>query len=110
MGFFDMFFHPDISEGLQAFQQEPRGILLDVRTREEYREGHIPGSRNLPLDELSQARQVLPDQEVPHYVYCYSGARSRQAVAQLKRMGYQNVTNIGGMMSYRGQIEGGLGT
>lgn len=106
MGLFDFFSRPSLQEGLDRCKADPKGILVDVRTPEEYEEGHIPGSRNLPLDELIRARN-MPDRNASLYVYCHSGARSRQAAALLKRMGYPNVTNIGGLMGYRGAIEGG---
>lgn len=106
MGLFDLFRRPSIQEGLAQYQADPQGVLVDVRTREEYAQGHIPGSRNLPLDELVQAKN-MPDRNASLYLYCHSGARSRQAAAMLKRMGYWNVTNIGGLMGYRGTIEGG---
>ena len=106
MGLFDLFHRPSLQEGLDRCQADPKGVLVDVRTPEEYEEGHIPGSRNLPLDELVQAKNMT-DRNASLYVYCHSGARSRQAAAMLKRMGYLNVTNIGGLMGYRGTIEGG---
>ena len=52
MGFFDFLKLPDIQQGVREYGETPGAVLLDVRTAEEYREGHIPGSRNLPLDEL----------------------------------------------------------
>ena len=109
MGFLDKLFRKD--RDINAWVQEAAGVagsvLLDVRTREEYRQGHIPGSRNLPLDQVGRARETLPDRSTPLYVYCYSGARSGQAVAALKRMGYDHVTNIGGIQTYRGKTKGG---
>ena len=83
----------------------PGAVLLDVRTREEYAAGHIGGSRNLPLELLpADAPRELPDRGAPLYVYCRSGGRSRRAAALLKRMGYTNVTDIGGIADYRGRV------
>ena len=107
MGFLDLFARRDINAGVTQYQADPKGVLLDVRTREEYAQGHIPGSRNLPLDQVGRARETLPDRSTPLYVSCYSGARSGQAVAALKRMGYDHVTNIGGIQTYRGKTKGG---
>lgn len=83
------------------------GLLIDVRTPEEYDEGHIPGSVNLPLGRTDAIKAVAPDPEARLYVYCRSGARSTQACALFQRMGYKNVTNIGGILSWPGEIEEG---
>lgn len=105
MGFFSFLRGPDIHAGLAQFEAAPGAVLLDVRTPEEYAQGHIPGSRNLPLDALDGVGQVVPGRETPLFVYCLSGARSRQAAAVLGRMGYTQVTNIGGISGYRGELE-----
>ena len=103
---FNFFKGPDINAGVEQFEATPQAILLDVRTRPEYAEGRIPRSRNLPLDELSRAEEEIPNRSTPLFVYCLSGARSRQAAAMLQRMGYSSVTNIGGISGYRGEREG----
>lgn len=105
MGFFDGFRRPDINEGVREFGSAPGAVLLDVRSAREYGEGHIPGSRNVPLQDISASQPVPSDKSTPLYVYCYSGARSGQAAAALRRMGYNNVKNIGGIASWRGSIE-----
>ena len=105
MGFFHFFNQPDINQGVKEYRTIPGAILLDVRTPQEYREGRIPGSRNLPLQSINKAAAVIEGQDVPVYVYCYSGARSRQAVGMLKRMGYANAVNIGGINAYSGKVE-----
>ena len=105
MGWLDFFRWPDINAGVEDWMGTPGAVLLDVRTPAEYREGHIPGSRNVPLDGLDQVRALAPDRETPLFAYCLSGSRSRHAAALLRRMGYQHVTNIGGISGYRGKVE-----
>ena len=105
MGFLDFFKHADINQGVKDYQAAPGGILLDVRTPQEYREGSIPGSQNLPLQNLNRVQVVVKDKATPVFVYCHSGARSRQAASILQRMGYLNVRDIGGIMSYSGPLQ-----
>ena len=104
MGFFDFFHGPDINRGVEAYRSVPGAVLLDVRTPQEYREGHIPGSRNIPLQSISRAESVIKDKQTPLFVYCYSGSRSAQAVRALQRMGYANVKNLGGIAAYTGKV------
>ena len=105
MGIFDFFKHPDINQGVQEYKNAAGAVLLDVRTPQEYREGHIPGSQNVPLQQLDQVEEVTENKDTVLYVYCRSGARSRQAVSLLKHMGYTNVHNIGGIAAYSGKVE-----
>lgn len=105
MGFFDFFRTPDINAGVTEYHETAGAILLDVRTRQEYSEGHIPGSKNIPLQEIGQVPRSIPHKDTPVFVHCLSGARSRQAVNQLGQMGYTNVKNIGGISSYRGKVK-----
>ena len=106
MGIFDVFKRTDINQELERYRAAPGAVLLDVRTREEYQEeGHIPGSKNLDVQNIRKARELLPDQATPLFVYCLSGARSSHAAAVLRRMGYCNVTDIGGINRYRGKVE-----
>lgn len=105
MGFFDFLKSPDINQGVQECGATPGAILLDVRTPQEYREGHIPGSKNIPLQTLDGAEIPAARKDTPLFVYCYSGARSRQAVGLLAQMGYANAKNIGGIAAYTGKVE-----
>lgn len=106
MSLFGLFTKTDINTGIEQFHNTPHGVLLDVRTRQEYADGHIPGSLNIPLDRIDSALEAIPNRETPVFVYCLSGGRSGQAVAYLKKMGYTDVVNIGGISSYRGKREG----
>lgn len=101
MGVFNIFSKLNINEGVKKFRQTPNAILLDVRTEEEYSETHIDGSTNLPLQKIEMATSIITDKNKPLFVYCRSGVRSAKAVAILKRMGYTNVNDIGGILDYR---------
>ena len=105
MGFFDFLKQPDINQGVEQYKTTSGAILLDVRTPQEYAEGHIPGGKNLPLQDIDKAAEIVDNKDAPLFVYCLSGARSRQAAAVLKQMGYTNVTNIGGIADYHGKVE-----
>lgn len=104
MGIFDFFKMPDIDQGVEEYRGTPGAVLLDVRTQQEYREGHIPDSKNIPLHTLQGAEGLPDEQDTPLFVYCQSGVRSRQAVAVLEAMGYRSVKNIGGIAAYRGKV------
>lgn len=105
MGFFDFLHGPDINQGVKEYGGLEGAVLLDVRTPQEYREGHIPGSVNVPLQSLSTADQIPAGKDAPLFVYCYSGARSSQAIRLLTGMGYTNTKNIGGIAAYKGKVE-----
>lgn len=107
MNFLQLFHKTDINQAVQECRDTENAILLDVRTAEEYREGHVPGSINIPLDALDGIDKQITERQTPIFVYCHSGGRSAHAKHYLNQMGYQNVTNIGGIMSYRGEVERG---
>ena len=104
MGFFDFFKQPDINQGIKDYQATPGAILLDVRTTQENGRGHIPGSKNIPLQAIDEVASVAENKDTVLYIYCQSGARSRQATSMLQGMGYTNVNNIGGIAAYSGKV------
>jgi len=72
-------------------------VLLDVREKDEYREGHLDGALSLPRGFLEiRAEQTLPDKATPVIAYCAGGTRSLLAAKQLKDMGYENVVSMTG--------------
>lgn len=105
MNLFGFLKNADINAGVEEFRRTSGAVLLDVRTIQEYRDGHIPGSKNVPLQSLENIKDAVEDPTTPVFVYCYSGARSRQAAAMLGGMGYTNVKNIGGIADWNGEIE-----
>ena len=105
MGFFDFLKGPDINQGVKEHSVTDGAVLLDVRTPDEYRQGHIPGSKNVPLQSIDKVTVMNNNKAIPIFVHCLSGARSRQASAILQQMGYTNVKNIGGISAYAGKVE-----
>ena len=105
MGFFDFLRQMNIDDGVRAFEETPGALLLDVRTPQEYRQGHIPGSRNLPLQSIEQIERVAGDRATPIFVHCLSGGRSHQAARIIGSMGYTTVRNIGGIAAWHGKVE-----
>ena len=75
--------------------------ILDVRTREEYQEGHIKGAICIPNEEiLEEEPKELADKQQVILVYCRSGNRSRQAAQKLADMGYERVMEFGGLLDW----------
>ena len=105
MGFLDFLKGPDINQGVKEYSATDDAVLLDVRTPGEYREGHIPGSKNVPLQSIDKVGDIIENKGTPIFVHCLSGARSRQATAVLQQMGYSNGKNIGGISAYTGKVE-----
>ena len=84
-----------------------KAVAVDVRESDEYAAGHIPGAKLLPLGEvLSRAAEVLPDKRAPWLVYCRTGRRSADAVQKLASLGYENLYDLGGILSWPYEIEG----
>ncbi len=94
-----------MAQAAQVLRADRTVRLLDVRTPEEFKSGHIPGSVNLPLDKIGRIESLIPDKTARIFVYCHSGARSQMACRILSQLGYENVTNIGGIVSWRGPLE-----
>lgn len=70
-------------------------ILLDVRSKQEYEEGHLESAINIPVFELeNKANNILKDKTKTIIVYCASGSRSRRAKEILEEMGYKDIYNL----------------
>src|SRR5690554_7170427 len=77
-------------------------IILDVRTKQEYEEGHIEGAILIPNTELiNRANNELPDKDATILVYCRSGNRSAKAAKELIEAGYTNVFDFGGINNWK---------
>lgn len=93
-------------EAKQIMDTEEGYIILDVRTQEEYDQGHIPGASLIPNTEITaQAEKVLTDKDQLILVYCRSGRRSKLAAATLAQLGYTNVKEFGGIIDWPYETE-----
>lgn len=97
-----MFLRKDINAYLK--EMDSNTVLIDVRTKEEYAQGHIPGSINIELDEIEKIVDIIKDKNSHIYLYCRSGHRSGIALNKVKELGYRDLTNIGGIIHYNGEI------
>jgi rhodanese-related sulfurtransferase len=93
--------HPQIDvESVLAAAPGARPYLLDVRTAEEFAEGHLPGAINLPVDELRQRSGELPKDRAI-VAYCQVGQRGYLATRLLRQRGFDVVNLSGGYKTYR---------
>ncbi len=77
-------------------------LVIDVRTVEEYRGGHLVGAQSIPVEdeELWQARTAPLDRDRPTVVYCRSGRRSALAAQKLVEAGFTEVYDLGGVQDW----------
>jgi rhodanese-related sulfurtransferase len=78
--------------------------IIDVRTKGEYASGHINGSINIPLNEISKHAKKI-NKEKAIITCCASGMRSAGAKSTLLSMGFKEVHNGGGWMNLNGKVE-----
>ncbi|MBE6887731.1 MAG: rhodanese-like domain-containing protein [Ruminococcaceae bacterium] len=81
-------------------------VFLDVRREDEFRQGHIKGAVNIPLNQLEQkAPLLLLDLSQEIIVYCRTGSRSYEASETLLSLGYKNVFDMGGITGWCYELE-----
>ena len=93
-------------EAKQIMDSEGGYIILDVRTQEEYDQGHIPGAIVISHEEIEEkAEDVLTDKDQLILVYCRSGRRSKIAAEALLELGYTNIKEFGGIIDWPYEVE-----
>ncbi len=84
-----------------ALAEDPSILLVDVRTVDEYLGGHLEGAINIPLIELTDHLDMLPNLDQKMIVYCGSGHRSAMAMVVLNLLGYNNALSmLGGVKAW----------
>ena len=92
-------------EAQVLMQREQNYLILDVRSPEEFAEGHIPHAINIPMDRIGEEPpQELPDRNQMIFVYCVKGIRSMNVANRLAHMGYKNIIEMGGIQDWHGEI------
>ncbi len=92
-------------EAKQMMETEENYMIVDVRTQQEYDDGHIPDAICIPNEEIGETMLAeLPDKNQILFVYCRSGRRSKEACEKLNRIGYTNVYDFGGIQDWKGVI------
>ena len=93
-------------EAKQIMDSEEGYIILDVRTQEEYDQGHIPGAIVISHEEIAEkAEKMLTDKDQLILVYCRSGRRSKIAAEALAELGYTNIKEFGGIIDWPYETE-----
>ena len=93
-------------EAKQIMDNEEGYIILDVRTQEEYDEGHIPGAIVISHEEIAEkAEKMLTEKDQLILVYCRSGRRSKIAAEALAELGYTNIKEFGGIIDWPYEVE-----
>ena len=93
-------------EAKQIMDTEEGYIVLDVRTQEEYDQGHIPGATQISHEEIAdRVEEVLTDKDQLILVYCRSGRRSKIAAEALVELGYTNIKEFGGIIDWPYEVD-----
>ena len=80
-------------------------LIIDVRTPGEFSDGHLENAINVPLQNISSISSVAPDKNTVLYLYCRSGRRVKMAIAELKKLGYNNLHDLGGMQEAAAKLK-----
>jgi rhodanese-related sulfurtransferase len=79
-----------------------KAVLIDISEPAEYAAGHAVGARSVPLSSLETSRELPKNKSLPVVVVCPTGTRAQRAVAQLKKLGFENATALaGGLAAWR---------
>lgn len=84
---------------LSKLQSDKSVVVLDVRTLDEYNEGHVPSAINIPYDDIEdEIAAKISNKAQQIVVYCRSGYRASKAEATLEELGYRNILHLKGDM------------
>lgn len=92
-------------EAMEMMAADDGHVILDVRRLDEFDAGHIPGAICIPNESIgSEQPAELPDLDQVILIYCRSGNRSKQAAQKLADLGYTNIYEFGGILTWTGEV------
>ena len=96
-----------VEEAKSMMEEQPDAVILDVREKDEYDAGHIPGAVLLPVGTINEetAASAIPEKDTVVLVYCRSGNRSKTASQVLADLGYTQIYEFGGIKDWPYEIE-----
>lgn len=102
------FSYPETSSSVSqavahALIEENGAVVIDIRTAEEYNQGHVIGAYNFPIDKFDQMDNelsILKENDTPVLLYCLSGRRVNTAIKLLERKGYKRLMSMGDLLSW----------
>ena len=98
--------HVSMNDIVKIMEENKDYVIVDVRTPDEYKEGHIPNAINIPNETINETvYNKLKDKNQLILIYCRSGSRSRQAAYKMQKLGYTNLVDFGGIINWKGKIE-----
>ena len=101
----------EINDAAEMIAADDGHLLVDVRTKEEFEEKHLPGAILLPVDDIKAGRlERLPDKDQTILLYCRTGRRAKDAAEYLAKKGYTNIYEIGGIIDWKGETVTGSET
>ena len=94
--------HVSMDDIVKIMNENKNYVIVDVRTPDQYKEGHIKDAINLPLETIEKdIASKVPKKDTKIVLYCNTGNRSGQAFEKLKKLGYTNVSNAQGVKQYK---------
>lgn len=94
-------------EAMKILAENPDAKLLDCRFPKDYEARHIPGAINFPLEfAVAENFEKIPDKNAPLITYCGDGNRGKLTAKVLSENGYRNVYTMGGIIEWKGAVEG----
>ena len=101
----------EINDAAEMIAADDGHLLVDVRTKEEFEEKHLPGAILLPVEDIEDGKlERLPDKSQIILIYCRTGRRAKDAAEYLAKKGYTNIYEIGGIIDWKGETVTGSET